>query len=116
MKLRPARSRLRRRLQDASLVFFASRRDPDHRRLAYRRSTMSTASLRYRLLDHSLERNLLPDPVLRAGSRWGTVARLRREARGGVEAQEDRLRELVERMSTGPIAEQVESANHQHYE
>ncbi len=72
--------------------------------------------LRYTLLDHALERNLLPDPVLRAGSRWGAVARVRREARGGVEAQEDRLRALVERMSTGPIAEQVDAANEQHYE
>src|SRR4051794_12064627 len=77
---------------------------------------MPASPLRYRLLDHSLERGLLPDPVLRAGSRWGTVARVRREARGGVEAQEDRLRDLVERMSTGPVAEQVESANDQHYE
>ncbi len=71
---------------------------------------------RYRLLDLALEKGVLPDPVLRAGSRWGTVARVRREARGGVEAQEARLAELVERMSTGPIAEQVESANEQHYE
>jgi cyclopropane-fatty-acyl-phospholipid synthase len=77
---------------------------------------MSTSPLRYRLLDRSLELGLLPDPVLRAGSRYGTVVRRRREARGGVEAQEDRLRELVQRMSTGPVAEQVEAANAQHYE
>ena len=72
--------------------------------------------LRYRLLDSALEKGLLPDRVLRAGSRWGARARLRREAAGGVEAQEDRLRALVERMSTGPIAEATDTANAQHYE
>jgi cyclopropane-fatty-acyl-phospholipid synthase len=72
--------------------------------------------LRHRLLDLALERGLLPDPVLRAGSRWGAIARRRREARGGVAAQEERLRALVRRMSTGPVAEQVQAANDQHYE
>lgn len=81
-------------------------------------SRMPTAAepRRYQLLDEALSRGLLPDGVLRAGSRWGTVARVRREARGGVEAQEGRMRALVERMSSGPIAEQVEAANDQHYE
>lgn len=77
---------------------------------------MPSSPLRYRLLDLALERGVLPDPVLRIGSRCGAVARVRREARGGVEAQEERLHALVQRMSSGPIAEQVESANEQHYE
>jgi cyclopropane-fatty-acyl-phospholipid synthase len=72
--------------------------------------------LRYRLLDQALQRGLLPDAVLRAGSRVGVHTRIRREARGGVEAQEARLRALVERMSSGPIAEEVATANEQHYE
>ncbi|MGI8622616.1 MAG: SAM-dependent methyltransferase [Solirubrobacteraceae bacterium] len=72
--------------------------------------------LRYVLLDHALERGLLPDRLLRAGSRWGTAARVRREAKGGVEAQEERLRSLVARMSCGPIAEETGAANAQHYE
>ena len=71
---------------------------------------------RYQLLDQALQRGLLPDPVLRAGSKWGAGARIRKEARGGVEAQEARLRELIERMSTGPIAEETDTANAQHYE
>src|SRR5262245_39439964 len=71
---------------------------------------------RYALLDKALSRGLLPDPVLRAGSRAGIHLRLRRETRGGVEAQEERLRALVERMSSGPIAERVDAANEQHYE
>lgn len=68
------------------------------------------------MLDHALERALLPDPVLRAGSLYGAWARERRESRGGVVAQQDRLRALVARMSTGPIAEVPEKANEQHYE
>jgi len=70
----------------------------------------------YGLLDRALGRGLLPDPLLRGGSRAGARARLRREQRGGVEAQERRLGELVESMRSGPIAESVASANEQHYE
>jgi cyclopropane-fatty-acyl-phospholipid synthase len=72
--------------------------------------------LRYQLLDRALERDLLPDPLLRSGSRLGARARLRREERGGVEAQEQRLGDLLERMRSGPIAESPASANAQHYE
>jgi cyclopropane-fatty-acyl-phospholipid synthase len=71
---------------------------------------------RYRLLDTLLASDLLPDPVLRAGSRRGATLRERRERRGGVVAQEQRLTALVDRMSTGPIAELPEKANEQHYE
>lgn len=71
---------------------------------------------RYRALDAALARGLLSDPVLRAGSRLGARARERAESRGGVVAQQERLRALVARMSTGPIAELPERANEQHYE
>ncbi len=74
------------------------------------------SALRYRTLDAALGRGLLPDAVLRLGSRWGAAARERRESRGGVVAQEARLRALVERMSSGPVAEVPEKANEQHYE
>ncbi|HEX3689435.1 MAG TPA: cyclopropane-fatty-acyl-phospholipid synthase family protein [Solirubrobacteraceae bacterium] len=77
---------------------------------------MTDSSLRYRLLDHALERALLPDPVLRAGSLYGAWARERRESRGGVVGRQDRLRALVARMSSGPIADVPEKANEQHYE
>ncbi|MDQ6745941.1 MAG: cyclopropane-fatty-acyl-phospholipid synthase family protein [Actinomycetota bacterium] len=73
-------------------------------------------SLRYRLLDVALERGALPDSILRGGSRYGAWARERRESRGGVEGQQDRLRELISRMSSGPIAEVPARANEQHYE
>jgi len=78
--------------------------------------TRRLAALRYQLLDRALEHQAVPDGVLRAGSRYGAWARERRESRGGVVAQEERLRALLRRMSTGPIAEVPEKANEQHYE
>jgi cyclopropane-fatty-acyl-phospholipid synthase len=72
--------------------------------------------VRYGLLDRALERRLLPDPLLRVGSRFGARARLRSESRGGVEEQEERLGALVATMRDGPIAESVARANEQHYE
>ena len=71
---------------------------------------------RYELLDLALERALVPDGLLRAGSLYGAWERERRESRGGVVAQQDRLRALIARMSSGPIAEVPEKANEQHYE
>jgi cyclopropane-fatty-acyl-phospholipid synthase len=73
-------------------------------------------ALRYRLLDRALEHQVLPDSLLRTGSRYGAWARERHESRGGVVAQEERLRALLRRMSSGPIAEVPEKANEQHYE
>ncbi len=74
------------------------------------------SALRYRMLDHALAHQAVPDPLLRAGSRAGVWLREWRERRGGVEVQEQRLRELLERMSSGPIAEATDKANEQHYE
>ncbi len=54
--------------------------------------------------------------MLRLGSLYGARARERSEGRGGVEAQGERLRALVARMSSGPVAESVDAANAQHYE
>ncbi|HLI60086.1 MAG TPA: cyclopropane-fatty-acyl-phospholipid synthase family protein [Solirubrobacteraceae bacterium] len=71
---------------------------------------------RYALLDRALTHGLAPDALLRAGSLYGAWARERRETRGGVAAQDERLRGLVTRMSSGPIAEAVDAANEQHYE
>ena len=71
---------------------------------------------RYELLDAVLQRGLIPDWLLRAGSLFGAWDRERRESAGGVTGQQARLRALVERMSTGPIAEVPEKANEQHYE
>jgi cyclopropane-fatty-acyl-phospholipid synthase len=74
-----------------------------------------TARARYALLDRALEHGLLPDRLLAIGSRRGARARVRRESRGGVEAQERRLAQLVEQMRSGPIAESPARPNEQHY-
>ena len=74
------------------------------------------SALRYRMLDAALARGLLPDPVLRAGSVFGAWSREHAESRGGAEAQQARLNEIVERKATGPVAEVPEAANEQHYE
>ncbi|HET9103980.1 MAG TPA: cyclopropane-fatty-acyl-phospholipid synthase family protein [Solirubrobacteraceae bacterium] len=71
---------------------------------------------RYELLDAALQRDMLPDALLRAGSWFGAWDRERRESAGGVTGQQERMRALIERMSSGPIAEKPESANAQHYE
>jgi cyclopropane-fatty-acyl-phospholipid synthase len=76
----------------------------------------SSEPFRYELLDRALERGLAPDGVLRLGSLYGAWARERSAGRGGVEAQGQRLGELVARMSSGPVAESVQAANEQHYE
>jgi cyclopropane-fatty-acyl-phospholipid synthase len=70
----------------------------------------------YALLDRALGTGLVPDRLLRAGTRWGVATRLHHEERGGVEAQEQRLAALVRRMSSGPVAESPAAANEQHYE
>jgi cyclopropane-fatty-acyl-phospholipid synthase len=71
---------------------------------------------RYELLDRALERRLAPDALLRVGSLYGARTREHSEGRGGVAAQAERMRALVARMSSGPVAESVEAANAQHYE
>jgi cyclopropane-fatty-acyl-phospholipid synthase len=73
-------------------------------------------SARYRALDAALAAGAIPDGLLRAGSRYGALARQRKEMRGGVAAQEERLRALLVRMCSGPIAELPQKANEQHYE
>jgi cyclopropane-fatty-acyl-phospholipid synthase len=74
------------------------------------------SALRYRMLDAALASGLAPDGLLRAGSRCGAGRRERFESRGGVAAQDERLRVLLARMRTGPVAEIPEAANRQHYE
>ena len=70
----------------------------------------------YAMLDRALGAGVIPDPVLRLGSRYSAWTRNRRESRGGVVAQEQRLADLVQHMSTGPVAELPAKANEQHYE
>ncbi len=54
---------------------------------------------------------LLPDRLLRLGSRIWLERRSRSVLRGGVEAQERRIQALLARMNSGPIADPPEVAN-----
>ncbi len=63
-----------------------------------------------------LERNLVPDWVVRFAIRRMLAQRLREEGRGGVEAQQARFMEFVARLKASPIAIETAAANEQHYE
>ena len=63
-----------------------------------------------------LERNLLPDAVVRFGIRRLLKARLDEEDRGSAEAQQRHLMELIGRLRQSPIAVNTGDANQQHYE
>ncbi|HTU15553.1 MAG TPA: cyclopropane-fatty-acyl-phospholipid synthase family protein [Solirubrobacterales bacterium] len=76
----------------------------------------SRKEIGYSALDRALGLGLIPDPVLRLASRRAARSRTGHEERGGIEAQEERLREMIVRMGSGAIAERVDAANRQHYE
>jgi cyclopropane-fatty-acyl-phospholipid synthase len=63
-----------------------------------------------------LERNLLPDWLIRAGIRGVVAGRLREQEAGGVDAQSARFEALRQWLPTAPIADSPASANAQHYE
>jgi cyclopropane-fatty-acyl-phospholipid synthase len=63
-----------------------------------------------------LERDLVPDWLIRFGIRRLLVARLREESDGGPEAQAERLKQFVEQLRRSPVAIRPDAANAQHYE
>jgi len=63
-----------------------------------------------------LERDLLPDFLIRFGIRRLLAARLREERKDNVEAQQAHLMGLVERLRASPVAIATREANEQHYE
>src|SRR5208283_24102 len=63
-----------------------------------------------------LERDLLPDWLVRLGIRRLLAARLREERQGGVEAQAERLMQFINQLSRSPVAIRTDAANAQHYE
>lgn len=69
-------------------------------------------SLSYRLL----ERDLLPDWLIRHGIRRLLASRLRGEDKGDPEAQQAHLMALVESLRQSPVAIATQQANEQHYE
>ena len=67
-------------------------------------------------LDRLLERNVVPDTLLRFGIRRLLRQRLREERRDSVEAQLLALQSLVAQLRESPIAIETAAANEQHYE
>ena len=63
-----------------------------------------------------LERDLLPDWLIRIGIRRLLAQRLREEDQGDVERQRARLLEFVRQLKTSPVAIATDAANQQHYE
>jgi cyclopropane-fatty-acyl-phospholipid synthase len=68
------------------------------------------------LVDHVVDGGLLPDALIRTGIRRLLRQRLADEYSGGPDATWERQRTLWNRLDNGPIAEQTEAANEQHYE
>lgn len=68
------------------------------------------------LLDSILERDILPDTVIRSGIRFFLWRKLREESRGGVEEIRQRLMDFIKELRDNPIAIKTCVANEQHYE
>lgn len=67
-------------------------------------------------LDRLLEKNLLPDWLIRLGIRRLLRVRLRQENQGDPAAQMTHLLKLIDGLKQSPIAIQTKAANEQHYE
>jgi cyclopropane-fatty-acyl-phospholipid synthase len=63
-----------------------------------------------------LERDLLPDFLIRFGIRRLLAERLREEDKGDPEAQQAHFMRFVESLRQSPVAIETEAANEQHYE
>jgi cyclopropane-fatty-acyl-phospholipid synthase len=66
--------------------------------------------------DRLLEKNFLPDWLVRIGVRRLLRARLREEKKGGAVEQQTHLLRLIEELKQSPIAIDTHAANEQHYE
>src|SRR4051812_37469197 len=65
---------------------------------------------------HLLERDLVPDWLIRRQIRRLLAQRLREENRGNPEAQQAHLMRLITELKASPIAIETDAANEQHYE
>ena len=63
-----------------------------------------------------LERDVLPDWLIRAGIRRLVGQRLVEETRGSLQERQRRMRDLLARLRASPIAVNTADANEQHYE
>lgn len=68
------------------------------------------------MIDSLLEKNILPDFILRAGIRRLLKQRLEEENRGGLEQDQAHFMQLIAELKNSPIAINTQEANEQHYE
>jgi cyclopropane-fatty-acyl-phospholipid synthase len=68
------------------------------------------------IIDNLLQKNVVPDSVLRLGIKTLLKARLRRESHGSADKLDQHKSKLVEELKASPIALNTLEANEQHYE
>ncbi len=68
------------------------------------------------ILDTLLEKNVLPDFLIRIGIRRLLEQRRREIMEGGTEARQERLRAFIADMAASPIAVATQESKEQHYE
>jgi cyclopropane-fatty-acyl-phospholipid synthase len=68
------------------------------------------------LIDTLLEKDVLPDTLIRFGIRQRLAATLREKRPGSAEAREEALKKHLAGLRQSPIAVETEAANDQHYE
>jgi cyclopropane-fatty-acyl-phospholipid synthase len=78
--------------------------------------TAAASAAPTRVLDNVVERDMLPDWIIRMGVRRLLAQRLREEDQGDVERQRAHLLEFVSHLKASPIAIATDAANQQHYE
>ncbi|MEQ1472237.1 MAG: class I SAM-dependent methyltransferase [Candidatus Acidiferrum sp.] len=69
-----------------------------------------------RLQHRLLERDTLPDWLIRVGIRRLLKRRLHDEGQGGVEQQREKLMSFIAQLKSSPVAIETRAANQQHYE
>jgi cyclopropane-fatty-acyl-phospholipid synthase len=79
-------------------------------------STLETSPVLEAGYTRWLERDFLPDWLIRLGIRGLLAARLSEESQGGPEAQAERLMQFLEQLRRSPVAVRTDAANAQHYE
>lgn len=77
---------------------------------------MVNATTGARLLESLLERDFLPDTLIRLGIRRLLKHRLQEEDLDGVEQQQSHLLSFINQLKASPLAIETSAANRQHYE
>jgi len=79
-------------------------------------ATAGSVPVRGAWYEPMIERDLVPDAILRAGIRWMLRKRLQEEDCGDVELNQARKNALIASLKQSPIAVHTRAANEQHYE